>query len=134
MARKEFTFRGRTEEELKAMSVEEFTSLLPSAERRKLRRGLTAPEKSLLAKLAKRDRVKTRSRAMIIFPSMFGKTILVHNGKEGVPVLIQPEMVGKRLGTYALTRKMVRHSAGGVSQTKDSGAEKKDEKKAGDKK
>jgi small subunit ribosomal protein S19 len=121
MARKEFTFRGRTEEELKAMSQDEFTLLLPSNERRKVRRGFSQDEKSLLKKLAKRDRVKTRAREMIVFPSMFGKTILVHNGKEYVAVLIAPEMVGKRLGCYALTRKMVKHSAGGVTAAAGSG-------------
>ncbi len=117
MARREFTYHGLTVEQLQALGTDELASLLPSKERRKLRRGLTPAEKSLLKKLEKRDRVKTHSRAMIILPSMFGKTILVHNGKEYVPVLIQPEMVGKRLGEYALTRKPVKHSSAGVSVT-----------------
>ncbi len=118
MARKEFTYRGRTADELKAMSLDEFALLMPSRERRKVKRGFTTAEKSLLKKLAKRDRVKTHAREMIVLPSMFGKTILVHNGKEYAPVLINPEMVSHRLGMFALTRKLVRHSAAGVSSAK----------------
>jgi len=115
MARKEFTFRGRTEAELKAMSLDEFILLLPSSERRKARRGFTEAEQSLLRKLAKRDRVKTHAREMIILPSMFGKTVMVHNGKEYVPVLIQAAMVGHRLGQFVLTRKPTKHSSVGVT-------------------
>ncbi len=100
------------------MSTDEFANLLPSKERRKLRRGFTPSERSLLAKLAKRDKVKTQSRAMVVLPSMIGKTILVHNGKEYVPVTIQPEMVAHRLGQFALTRKPTKHSSAGVMATK----------------
>ncbi len=119
MARKEFRFRGRTAEELQRLSIDEIALLLPSDARRKIRRGFSRDEQGLLRKLAKRDRVKTRARGMIILPSMFGKTVLVHNGKEHLPVLVQPEMVGKRLGAYALTRKMVKHGGSGVSTAKE---------------
>ncbi|MBR9692379.1 30S ribosomal protein S19 [Candidatus Woesearchaeota archaeon] len=115
MARKEFTYRGRTAEELQAMSADEFTLLLPSSERRKITRGYTLPEQNLLKKLAKRDKVKTHAREMIILPSMFGKTIMVHNGKAFIPVLVLPEMVGHRLGQLAMTRKPCKHSAAGVT-------------------
>ncbi|RME31726.1 30S ribosomal protein S19 [Candidatus Woesearchaeota archaeon] len=118
MARKEFTYRGRTVQELQEMSMDEFAHLLPSSERRKVSRGFTHDEKSLLKKLAKRDKVKTKSRAMIVLPSMVGKTIMVHNGKEYVAVTIQAEMIGRRLGAYALTRKPTKHSSAGVMATK----------------
>lgn len=117
MARKEFTFKGRSVEELKTLSIDEVALLLPSSERRKIRRGFTHEEQSLLKKLATRDRVKTQAREMIVLPSMIGKTIMVHSGKEYLPVVIQPEMVGKRLGMYVLTRRMVKHSAAGVTKT-----------------
>lgn len=118
MARKEFTYRGRTAAELQEMSTDEFALLLPSKERRKINRGFTHDEKSLLRKLGKRDNVKTKSRAMIILPSMIGKTVKVHNGKEYVSILVQPEMVGHRLGEYALTRKLTKHSSAGVMSSK----------------
>jgi small subunit ribosomal protein S19 len=134
MVRKEFMFRGRSVEELKAMSIDELALILPSNERRKIKRGFTPEEKSLLKKLAKRDRVKTQAREMIVLPSMLGKTIMVHSGKEYLPVMIQPEMIGRRLGCYVLTRKMVKHSAAGVSaaksdEGKSEGKEKTPEKK-----
>ncbi len=118
MARKEFTYRGKTAEELQAMSLDEFAHLLPSSERRKIRRGFTHDEKNLRKKLGTRDKVKTHAREMIVLPEMIGKTIMVHNGKEYLQVVVQPEMVGHRLGQYALTRKLTKHSSAGVTKSK----------------
>ncbi len=117
---KEFKYRGYTLEELKKMSIEEFAKLTKARIRRKLlKRGLTEPEKKLLKKLmAGKDNVKTHCRAMPILPIMVGKTIKVYNGKEFVAVKIQPEMLGHRLGEYAPTRKIVKHSNPGVGATK----------------
>ena len=129
MARKEFTYRGRTAEELQAMSIDEFALLMPSAERRRVKRGFTHEEKSLLGKLQKRDRVKTMAREMVVLPSMFGKTILVHSGKEYVPITIVPEMVAHRLGQFAITRKPTKHSAGGVVTGRKTDAAQTDAKK-----
>ena len=53
--------------------------------------------------------VKTWSRASQISPEMIGFTFGVHNGREHLPVLVTEEMVGHRLGEFALTRKFVRH-------------------------
>jgi len=122
MARKEFTFRGRSLEQLQSMSIDELSPLLNADARRKIKRGFTPAEKSLLHKLEKRDRVKTQSRDMLILPSMVGKTVLIHTGKEYFPILLQAEMIGNRLGCYALTRKLVKHSSAGVaSASKESG-------------
>lgn len=122
MAKKQFLYRGKTLEELKAMSLKEFALLLKSRERRKLNRGLTIEEKKLLKKLEKSDDVKTHCREMIILPSMVDKTIRVHNGKEFIPVKITPEMIGHRLGEFSLTRKRVIHHAPGIGATKSSAA------------
>lgn len=53
--------------------------------------------------------IKTWARASVVTPEMIGYTIGVHNGREHVPVLMREEMVGHRLGEFALTRKFVRH-------------------------
>jgi len=119
MARKEFTYRGKNVEELQALSMDELSLLFPSSERRKMRRGFSKEEQNLLKKLAKRDRVKTHAREMIILPSMIGKTLLVHNGKEWIPVLVTIEMVAHRLGQFALTRKMTKHGSAGVGVKKE---------------
>lgn len=48
--------------------------------------------------------IKTWSRRSMILPNMIGLTIAVHNGKQHVPVLINENMVGHKLGEFALTR------------------------------
>ena len=117
MAKKEFTYRGLSVEQLRKMGVREFAQLIPSRERRSLLRGMTDAEKNLLRKLEKRDNVKTHCREMIIVPQMMDKTILVHNGKEYAQVHVNEEMLGLRLGEFVLTRKMTKHSSPGLGAT-----------------
>ncbi len=118
---KQYKFRGRTPEELKNMSLSEFTELTTSDIRRKIRRGFTEQEKILLDRLksAKKD-VKTHCRDMVIIPEMVDKTVKVYSGKEFVPVKITVEMLGHRLGEFALSRKVVKHSSPGVGATRSS--------------
>ena len=60
-----------------------------------------------------RDRkpIKTWSRHSTVFPEMVGLTIAVHNGKQHVPVLVNENMVGHKLGEFALTRTYRGHVA-----------------------
>jgi len=115
-------FRGKTLEELKQMSLEEFSKLLTSRERRSLLRGLTERQKKLLEEIRKNPKKfhKTHERDMIILPEMVGVKIGVYNGKEYKPVEIKFEMIGHRLGEFALTRQRVIHSAPGVGATRGS--------------
>ena len=55
--------------------------------------------------------IKTWSRRSTIFPQMVGLTIAVHNGRQHVPVLVNENMVGHKLGEFALTRTYRGHSA-----------------------
>ena len=55
--------------------------------------------------------VRTWSRTSTIFPEMVGHTIAVHDGRKHVPVYIQENMVGHKLGEFALTRTFKAHSA-----------------------
>ena len=48
--------------------------------------------------------VKTWSRSSTIFPQMVGHTIAVHDGRKHVPVYIQEDMVGHKLGEFVATR------------------------------
>jgi small subunit ribosomal protein S19 len=118
---KEFFYHGKSVQDVVKMSIEDFAKLVPSRERRKIKRGFTEVEKKLLAdmKASPKD-VKTHARDMIILPEMIGKTIKVYNGKEWVQLIIEPELLGHRLGEFALTRKQVRHSAPGIGATKSS--------------
>jgi small subunit ribosomal protein S19 len=61
----------------------------------------------------KNDRrpIKTWSRRSTIFPSFVGLTIAVHNGRQHVPVFITEDMVGHKLGEFAVTRTYRGHAA-----------------------
>ena len=69
--------------------------------------------KKVEAASAVRDRkpIKTWSRRSTILPDFIGLTIAVHNGKQHVPVLISENMVGHKLGEFALTRTFRGHTA-----------------------
>lgn len=53
--------------------------------------------------------IKTWSRRSMILPEMVGYTIAVHNGRNHIPVLINENMVGHKLGEFALTRTFKGH-------------------------
>ena len=121
MAKKEFTFKGKTIEEIKKLSVNEVAQLLTSRQRRSLTRGFTEQQKILLKKVRSNQKnIETHCRDMVILPEMVGTTIKVHQGKEFVPVNIGAEMIGHCLGEFALTRKRVAHSAPGIGATRSS--------------
>ena len=127
---KEFYLRGKTLEELKAMSIEDVARMLGSRQRRALKRGLTESQKKLLADIKKNpnDFHKTHVRDMIILPDMVGIKMGVYAGgsKEGdtsgkwASIVITPEMIGHRLGEFSLTCKRVKHSAPGIGATRGS--------------
>ena len=54
--------------------------------------------------------IKTWSRASMIIPDMLGHTIAVHNGKSHVPVYVTEQMVGHKLGEFAVTRTFKGHA------------------------
>ncbi len=58
----------------------------------------------------KKQVIKTWSRASMIVPIMVGETIAVHNGKTFVPVYVTENMVGHKLGEFALTRTYKGHA------------------------
>lgn len=122
MAR-EFTFYGKSWEEVQKLSLDDFAQLLPSRQRRTIKRGLPEGHKILIKNIEKGlGKLKTHCRDMIIIPSFVGKTIKIHNGKEFVAVLIEKEMLGHRLGEYSHGCKKVEHSAPGIGATRSSAA------------
>ncbi|MBA3564516.1 MAG: 30S ribosomal protein S19 [Gammaproteobacteria bacterium] len=54
--------------------------------------------------------IKTWSRRSMVLPDMVGLTIAVHNGRQHVPVLVSENMVGHKLGEFAVTRTFKGHS------------------------
>ncbi len=67
----------------------------------------------------RKEVLKTWSRDSTIFPDMVGHTIAVHDGRRHVPIYITENMVGHKLGEFALTRLFRGHTARGE---KSSGA------------
>ncbi len=55
--------------------------------------------------------IKTWSRRSMVMPEMVGLTIAVHNGRQHVPVLVTENMVGHKLGEFAVTRTFKGHAA-----------------------
>ncbi|KUO40080.1 MAG: 30S ribosomal protein S19 [Candidatus Hadarchaeum yellowstonense] len=123
---KKFTYRGYTLEELQKLPLDDFAKLLPSRQRRSLLRGFTPKQKKLIEKIRKarmsgKDApIRTHCRDMVIIPEMVGLKFAVHNGKEFLVVEVKPEMIGHRLGEFALTRKRVIHGTPGIGATRSS--------------
>ncbi|MDP3395739.1 MAG: 30S ribosomal protein S19 [Methanoregula sp.] len=119
--REEFTYRGFTIDELKAKGINELLPLMPSRPRRKVVRGFSRGEETLLAKVRSGDdKVRTHLREMLVMPEMIGKTIEIYNGKEFIKVEFQPESVFHYLGEFALTRKRISHGSAGIGATRGS--------------
>jgi len=119
--REEFTYRGYKIDELKAMGVAELIPIMPARARRKVKRGLSRGEESLLQKIRiGGQKIRTHLREMIVMPDMIGKPIEIYNGKEFVKVEFQPEAVFHYLGEFALTRKRVTHGSAGIGATRGS--------------
>ena len=55
--------------------------------------------------------LKTWSRASVIFPDFIGHTVAVYNGRKHIPVYVTENMVGHRLGEFALTRTFKAHGS-----------------------
>ncbi|MDA4124385.1 MAG: 30S ribosomal protein S19 [Thaumarchaeota archaeon] len=123
---KEFSYRGKTLEQLSAMSTEALLELLPSRARRSLNRSVSEEKRKLLedARGIKEGRIqgqiKTHARDMIVLPTMVGLTIGVHNGREFVPLEIKPEMIGRYLGEFVITNKKVVHGTPGIGASRSS--------------
>ena len=126
---KEFMYRGHNLSSLLGMSMDEFINLLPARQRRSLQRGLTPEQRILLEKMREAQEVrkkgkdvtiKTHVRDLVILPEMVGMKILVHNGKEFLPVDIKPEMIGHCIGEFAITNKPVRHGTPGIGASRSS--------------
>lgn len=121
LRRKEFTYRGKTLEELKKLGVREFAKYLRSRQRRTALRQFQKIEEFISrakVKMNKKDVVRTHQRDLIVVPEMVGMKIQVYNGRNFIAVNIIEEMLGHKLGEFALTRARIKHGKAGVGATK----------------
>lgn len=119
--KKQFTFRGKTTEELKKLDVREFSKYLNSKTKRFVLRQFQEIEefvKRANKKTAKNKPIKTHRRDLIIVPRLIGMKISVYNGKTFVPIIVTEEMLGHKFGEFALTRARIKHGKAGVGATK----------------
>jgi small subunit ribosomal protein S19 len=65
-----------------------------------------------------KNMIRTWSRSSTIFPEMVGHTIAVHDGRKHVPVFINEQMVGHKLGEFAPTRTFRGHSGDRAAKVK----------------
>lgn len=114
-------FRGKNVADLKGMDTREFAKLVKARARRSLLRKYDVVEafvKKCEERDAKKRLIKTHNRALVVVPGMLGRTIGVHNGKEFVKVVITELMLGHRLGEFAMTRKIAKHTTIGKKVAK----------------
>ena len=127
---KKFNYRGKDIGKLLDMNMDEFSELLRSRQRRRLKRKMGAKYGRFIKKLLdvkketvpgeKPATVKTHLRDCIVLPSMVQSVISVHNGKGYNNIEVKPEMIGYYLGEFAMTYKKVSHGKPGVGATHSS--------------
>ncbi len=122
-SKKQFTFRGKSIEQLKELDVREFAKHVKSRTRRAILRQFQTIENFVSRakkKVENSKPIKTHKRTMIIVPQMVGMKIQVYNGHEFIPIEIINQMLGHRLGEFSATRGKVKHGAAGIGSTKGS--------------
>ena len=120
-SKKQFTFRGKSIEELKDLDIRESAKYLKSSSKRAVLRQFHEIEKFInraKEKIKKNKPVKTHQRDLVVVPRMIGMKIYVYNGKTFMPVEVIGEMLGHRLGEFAPTRAKIKHGSAGVGATK----------------
>ncbi|MCX6748296.1 MAG: 30S ribosomal protein S19 [Candidatus Pacearchaeota archaeon] len=123
LEKKKEYYRGKTLEELQQLDIREFAKYLTSRERRSVLRNFDVVEKFVKSSREKQSRnkpIKTHLRDLVIVPGLVGMVVQVYNGRVFLQVRITTEMLGHRLGEFALTRKKVQHGAPGIGATKSS--------------
>jgi small subunit ribosomal protein S19 len=121
--KREFSYRGHTLEELRALELPELAKILTSRARRSIRRGFNAETTRFFERMRSTPRervVRTHCRDALILPEHVGRRVAVHTGKEFKEVEVRPEMIGHYLGEFALTRRFEKHSGPGVGATRSS--------------
>ncbi len=125
---KELKYRGKSLEELQSLDVREVAKYLPSRSRRSVFRNFDVITKFIRRcekKDARKKKIRTHQRDIVIVPRLVGKTIGIYDGRGFQNVEITIDMIGHRLGEFALTRKKPVHTSAGIGATKGSRAKKK---------
>ncbi len=120
---KEAVYRGLTIAELQAMPWDQQLELLPARARRFFSRQFDHDTEVFWKKVraaGEGDELRTHLRDFPVTPQFVGKMVHIHNGKEFQKIGITTDMIGHKLGEFALTRKPVKHTGPGVGATRSS--------------
>jgi small subunit ribosomal protein S19 len=123
LQKKQFTFKGKTVDELKTLEVREFANYVKSRKKRTILRQFSEIEKFITLakkKISKNKKIRVHNRDLIVVPEMIGMKIQIYNGKEFVPIEVVGEMLGHKFGEFSLTRARIQHGKAGVGSTKGS--------------
>lgn len=121
LKKKETLYRGKTLGELKTLDVREFAKHVKSRARRTILRQFREIENFVSRakkKVEKKKPIRTHHRHLVIVPQMVGMKIQIYNGRDFISAEIVEEMLGHRLGEFALTRVRVKHGSAGIGSTK----------------
>jgi small subunit ribosomal protein S19 len=121
--KKQFTYRGKTIEDLKQLDTREFAKLINSRNRRTVLRNFQEIEDFVnraKIKVKRNKPVKTHKRDLIVVPQMVGMKIQVYNGQKFIAFDVVGEMLGHKFGEFAPTRGRISHGKAGVGATKGS--------------
>ncbi|MGP8077458.1 MAG: 30S ribosomal protein S19 [Thermoplasmata archaeon] len=121
--KREFTYRGRTLEGLRAMSLPDLAAILSARARRSIRRGFNTETTQFFERMRGADPtkvVRTHCRDALVLPEHVGRRVAIHTGKEFKEIEVRPEMIGHYYGEFALTRRFEKHSGPGVGATRSS--------------
>jgi small subunit ribosomal protein S19 len=121
--KREFTYRGRTLEALRALSLPDLAAILNARARRSIRRGFNTETTRFFERMREADPakpVRTHTRDALVLPEHVGRRVAIHTGKEFKEIEVRPEMIGHYYGEFALTRRFEKHSGPGVGATRSS--------------
>ena len=131
LKKKEQTYKGKTEQELKQLDVREFAKLLDSRQRRTVLRNFQEHEnfiKLIKKKMEKEKKsIRTHKRDLVVVPGLIGMKIQVYNGRDFLPFEVTIETLGHKFGEFAPTRQRAKHT----SKDKKVGSTKKKTSKKG---
>ncbi len=121
--KREFSYRGKSLADLKALNLAELANLLNARARRSIRRGFNTETTQFFERMRSTPAekvVRTHCRDALILPDHVGRRVAIHNGKEFKEIEIRPEMIGHYYGEFSLTRRFEKHSGPGVGATRSS--------------
>jgi len=123
------SFKGEPYSVIKNYSLEKLSQVLDARARRCIQRGFVQKYertyKNILRRAEQGIKNKTHRRNLLILPNLVGLSICVHNGKDFVPLLVTEEMLGRKLGEFVATKKIVKHAGKkGIGATKGSALKK----------